>query len=128
MQIPDSPDAEPATFLDCDIDSLPPLMFLPDGEPFIPPGPVHITEIARKKRVRYVKLEIYRYAYCNGFLSLQVCSSAYAWQGDNGILHLYQAPVALAETPEFMELEPGHSDTYVRLMQAMGHIDAFIDQ
>ncbi|ABU96987.1 hypothetical protein P74p37 [Thermus phage P74-26] len=125
--IPDA-ETELATFYDADLDTLPPRMFLPSGDLYTPPGPVRLEEIKRKRRVRLVKVSIYRFEHVGLGLAARPYAYAYAWQGDNGILHLYHAPVVLEDVPEVLELdEVTYNESYVRLMRAMGHVDAFID-
>ncbi len=123
--IQDSPSAEPATFLDVDIDGIPPRIFLPTGDPFIPPGPVRVREIARKARVRFVEVQFYRYELHGAGLVPVPYGIAYAWQGDNSLIHLYSHPDLSSRPPEVDEV--AHAETYVRLMRALGYVDAFID-
>lgn len=123
MAIPDAPDAEEADFYDVDIDGLPPRMFLPSGDPYTPPGPVRLEEIARKRRVRYVKVNLYRFAQTEHGLAMIPYAVAYGWQGDNGLVHLYDKP--LEELPPPVDLKL--SESYGALMRAMGYVDWFID-
>lgn len=126
LSIPDSPQAEAATFYDVGLDNLPPRMFLPDGNPYTPPGPIRLQEIARKRRVRFVKIELYTYVQDpSGAMLVKPHATVYGWQGDNGLLHLYQHPSRMEDLPAPVDLE--HSETYARLMRALGHVDWFID-
>ena len=125
MAIPDAPDAEEADFYDVDVDGLPPRMFLPSGDPYTPPGPVRLEEITRKRRVRYVKVNLYRFVQTEHGLAMIPYTVAYGWQGDNGLVHLYETPKPLGELPPPVDLKL--SESYGALMRAMGYMDWFID-
>lgn len=56
----------------------------------------------------------------------QAWATAYAWQGDNQLLHLYHEPIPLAELPDPMA-DIRLDESYVRLMQLAYGADWFVD-
>ncbi len=122
-----SSDLPEAEFYDSDLDTLPPRIFLPSGDPYTPPGPVRLEEITRRRRVRFVKVIIYRFEQVGAGFVAKPSTWAYAWQGDNGLVHLYHAPVNLEEIPDVLEDDIVYNESYMALMRAMGYHDGFID-
>jgi hypothetical protein len=126
--IPDAgSDLPEAEFYDSDLDTLPPRIFLPSGDPYTPPGPVRLEEIARRRRVRFVKVILYRFEQVGAGFVARPSTWAYGWQGDNGIVHLYHAPANLEEIPDALEEDTVYNESYLALMRAMGYADGFID-
>lgn len=87
------PSLESIVFADYDLhDTFSPSIYSLDGNDVKPRGPIRVTEVRRRKRVRFVRVDFFEWVTApTGHTVPKKYMSSYAWQGENSI-HLLEAP------------------------------------